>query len=1546
MLSISNIRQDQIERAVDGLNKHLPSDKHAHVALVNSVSNFVVSGPERTLAALIRSLQVASATDAQSQTRVPFSQRKPLPAIRFLPITIPCHCPLLDEAVPLIESDLGDSCSIQAKSLEIPVSQLQVGSGGNNADLTPFLVRMVTSEPVNWLESDFQGATHIVDFGPGLVNGVGSLTHRNLAGSGARVLVAGKLGSPSGELSFEPSFELGTLEELYSAKEGQVPRAPRWAQDEQVSLIRTSSGTMVSSKLSRLLGLPPVMVAGMTPTTTRPEFVAAVINAGYHVEFAAGGYHDAEWLKSALFRLRDLIPAGRGITLNVLYVAPKALAWQIPLIRQLRADGFPLTGMTVGAGVPSPSVATEYIDTLGLEHISFKPSSAASIRQVVEIARNRPTFPIILQWTGGRGGGHHSAEDMHAPILETYADIRSCPNLILVAGSGFGCAEDVIPYFTGSWSLARGRPYPMPFDGVLLGSRVMTCAEAFTSAGAKEAIAAVSGVEDRDWEGTYRGVAGGIISVVSEMGEPIHVIATRGAQLWAEMDKLVFSLDRKKRGGVLEKYKHYIISRLNADFQRPWFGIRADGTACDVSDMTYDAAARRLLSLMFVNGQRWIDKSHAGLLYRFLLRVEERFRTGDDGDESAAPESISSETDCQDTPTGAIKSVMLACPLATSTLLFHEDVDYFIQLCRRPGQKPVPFIPALDDHFETWFKKDSLWQSEDVDSVVGQDAGRTFILHGPVAARHTCKVDEPVGEVLDGINRGVVDHLMAAVHIAEGFPLPYEETVRRLSIPGPKGATPASSTPDGLIPVTMLKGGQLRLLLAGSSSTPPWRSALFGSRFVSRAHDIVENPVLKVVDSVSADTVELLDDSITFFKTLANGDTQPQVKISRQGREIEILLSTHVTPGNEPISLALKFEYRPEAPYAPIREVTEHRNGRVCAMYRQLWQAQEPTASCEGTFTVDVNRLKAFNRAIGYAKVHRHDRVPMDFGIVACWGPICAALLQDPVQGDVLNLVHLSNAYEVFGEHTPMAIGDVLETKALVRSITIEDSGKVVKIACQLRRAGAHMMTVRSAFLFRGNYTDFPSTFARTVEPRFELDITSETDIALLDTKPWFRLENKNVLDHLNLTELTLEFHLETSTTWLSKSTYATLDTAGVVYIRSEAGDLTRVGIVKHNATNCRDNIVLSYLRRWGRLLDHQQKHPLQGSGVSSSSASEQSCEICVPASNEAYSRASGDFNPIHTSPMFARLVGLPGTITHGMYSSAAVSQIVEKYAAGQNPDRIRRYDVSFTGMVLPGDVLDVSLRHSGMQAGAQVIDITATNTRTGDKALVGSALVSQPPTTVVFAGQGSQEQGMGMQLYASSPVARAVWDRADSYFESQFGLSIVNIVRYNPKEIKVHFGGVRGRMLRQNYLAMSYYEAVHTEGPTSPRLDRRPMFQTITQTSTSFTHSSPNGLLFSTQFAQPALTIMEMAAFKDMESRGIVDPNCHFAGHSLGEYAALASTTGFMSFENLLYTVFSRGMTMQNAVDRDDLGRSAFAMVAVDPSRVNKGAKLTISTA
>ena len=76
-----------------------------------------------------------------------------------------------------------------------------------------------------------------------------------------------------------------------------------------------------------------------------------------------------------------------------------------------------------------------------------------------------------------------------------------------------------------------------------------------------------------------------------------------------------------------------------------------------------------------------------------------------------------------------------------------------------------------------------------------------------------------------------------------------------------------------------------------------------------------------------------------------------------------------------------------------------------------------------------------------------------------------------------------------------------------------------------------------------------------------------------------------------------------------------------------------------------------------------------------------------------AYAEASGDRNPIHLDDDFARSVGLPGVIAHGMLQMGLLAR-----AAGE-PTRLRRRSCRFAAIVRPGDT--VTFR--GTQKGAEV---------------------------------------------------------------------------------------------------------------------------------------------------------------------------------------------------------------------------------------------------
>jgi acyl dehydratase len=69
-----------------------------------------------------------------------------------------------------------------------------------------------------------------------------------------------------------------------------------------------------------------------------------------------------------------------------------------------------------------------------------------------------------------------------------------------------------------------------------------------------------------------------------------------------------------------------------------------------------------------------------------------------------------------------------------------------------------------------------------------------------------------------------------------------------------------------------------------------------------------------------------------------------------------------------------------------------------------------------------------------------------------------------------------------------------------------------------------------------------------------------------------------------------------------------------------------------------------------------------------------------------AYAQASGDLNPIHLDESFAKSVGLPGVIAHGMLQMGIAAVVAARAAGGAG--RLRKMSCRFTGMVRPGDTV------------------------------------------------------------------------------------------------------------------------------------------------------------------------------------------------------------------------------------------------------------------
>ena len=691
------------------------------IAVSNASDQHVLSGYPQDLAAFV----VETDKEHRHQERLRASKVRGgsvfAPVTEYLDVTVPFHSPLMAEAV--------DQTVDWAARCGFDVSRARQ------------LAQEVLVNPVDWaarvralLRHNDPTKLWIVDLGPGAI--IGKMLATLVQGTGAGVVEAAGCA------------DRGALSTL----DGEPQRTQHWA-DFAPRVVRTPAGDKVVTKFSALTGKSPVLLAGMTPTTVEPEIVAAAANAGYWAELAGGGQVTAEVFDGHIATLEQELDEGRTVEFNAMFM--DRYLWNLQfgtqrIVPKKRASGTPIDGVVISAGIPELDEARLLVRRLqeeGLPYVAFKPGTVDQIRQVVRIAKAVAPTKIIAQVEGGAAGGHHSWESLDDLLMSTYAEVRQCDNLVLVAGGGIGTPERAADYISGQWARAYGRP-DMPVDGVMIGTAAMTAKEAHTSPQVKRMLVETPGIaadqsdddpfapQGEQWVPAGHSV-GGVSSGLSHLHADIYELENASARCGRLLVRVM------KHPEELESRRAEIIESLNTT-SRPYFG--------DVDTMTYAQWARRFAELSFP----WADPTYADRFLHLLQRVEARLRDQESGE--FAP-MFADRQAVENDPNAAIERLLERYPQAGTITVLPNDVAWFTGLVRE-YHKPMPFVPVYDNDLLRWWGQDQLWQSED--PRYPADAVRA--IPGPISVAGITSVDEPVSDILGRFDRAVLDRAL------EGMP--------------------------------------------------------------------------------------------------------------------------------------------------------------------------------------------------------------------------------------------------------------------------------------------------------------------------------------------------------------------------------------------------------------------------------------------------------------------------------------------------------------------------------------------------------------------------------------------------------------------------------------------------------------------------------------------------------------------------------------------------------------------------------------------------------
>lgn len=582
-----------------------------------------------------------------------------------------------------------------------------------------------------------------------------------------------------------------------------------------------------------------------------------------------------------------------------------------------------------------------------------------------------------------------------------------------------------------------------------------------------------------------------------------------------------------------------------------------------------------------------------------------------------------------------------------------------------------------------------MWPAEDIDAVFDQDPQRVCILQGPVAVQHSKVKDEPIKDMLDNITNILVEKLLERSYGGDASKIPIVDYLGAKPSPVsvPRGVNVAAEDKQVVFSTSssVPETSDFLTFIAGSNLN--WWNALVSSINVVQGTSYIDNPIRRLFAPRANQRIVLdLADGVPVKASLYGAARSyglqkddfkaVEVTYNTDSKIIDVTIFEYRKESSIP--LHLQFQYVPSQPYAPIHEVAAGRTTRIKDFYWRLWFGDDeklPEINVRDTLTgpeveISAKDVETFcavveNQQEAFKTVRNADvKAPMDFAIVTGWQAIMKSIFPASIDGDLLKLVHLSNGFKVVPGAKTLKAGDVCKAEAKVTAVINSDAGKTVQVSGYVICEGKRVMAVSSSFLYRGKFTDYENTFETIQEPDYLVELANDADVGVLQSKEWFEWDD----DTKPLQAGTgLIFRLKSEVTYKDKVNYKSVSVSGDVFVRNQLKRLVKVGSVDFERDDCQGNPVVAYVQRNGS--PQGLPTPLANDGYSLTTTG--STTFTSPVTNEPYSKISGDFNPIHVNPYFSDYANLPGTITHGMWSSAATRRYVESVVAGGSPERV-----------------------------------------------------------------------------------------------------------------------------------------------------------------------------------------------------------------------------------------------------------------------------------
>ena len=301
-----------------------------------------------------------------------------------------------------------------------------------------------------------------------------------------------------------------------------------------------------------------------------------------------------------------------------------------------------------------------------------------------------------------------------------YKLIRSIPNFSILLGKT-SYLQNLYKYFTGEWFVSL--PY-LPVDGIIVSTPLFICEESCLELNAKDIIFNINKEID-------------LLSLDSNY---FLVKETKAATLWKKYDDLYF---KNKDYEKINKDYEKIIQELELNYSKKFFG--------NLEKLTYYQVIKQMTNLLtYNNSSNWIhkdfEKKTKDFIKRLLKIFDIKLGIGFEQDSYNIVKYIEDYSNKE-----------WISPLFTTPIHITEK-NFFLNLCKRPNEKIVNFIPIIDNNFEFWFKADIFWYNRNLDAVPNYNIQNTIIPSNSIDLYELDSVNKPICDYLNLINEAIFNH--------------------------------------------------------------------------------------------------------------------------------------------------------------------------------------------------------------------------------------------------------------------------------------------------------------------------------------------------------------------------------------------------------------------------------------------------------------------------------------------------------------------------------------------------------------------------------------------------------------------------------------------------------------------------------------------------------------------------------------------------------------------------------------------------------------------